>query len=144
MIGLFSLFVAGRTWELCLFEVMTSTNPPPMQGHLLAPLVDLNSISESLLRSIETSSSSHRTHLRPPLTEHVDCDFRIATTLDEARVHQAKQREICNLATEVLGLNTHLREIITVLVQGRNTLQDMIEEGEAILHASTDTASKSA
>jgi mediator of RNA polymerase II transcription subunit 4 len=121
---------------------MASTNQLSMQGLLLAPLVRLNSLSESLLRSTASTSSSHNTLLKPLLTEYLDCDSQITVALDEARIHQAKQREIYNLTTETLGLNAHLREIITALVQGRNKLQDLIEEGDAVLQASTE-ASKS-
>ena len=121
---------------------MASTNQPSMQGLLLAPLVNLNSLSESLLRSVASSSSSRRALLRPLLAEYLDCDSQITAALDEARIHQAKQREIYNLITETLGLNAHLRDIVTALVQGRNKLQNLIEEGDAVLQASTE-ASKS-
>jgi len=119
---------------------MASTNQPSMQGLLLAPLVRLNSLSESLLRSTASTSSSHSTLLKPLLAEYLDCDSQITAALDEARIHQAKQREIHNLTTETLGLNAHLREIITALVQGRNKLQNLIEEGDAVLQASTEAS----
>ena len=114
-----------------------------MQGLLLTPLVHLDNLSESLLRSLESTSNSHRALLpRPLLAEFVYCDSQVTAALDEARIHQAKQREICDLAAETLALNSRLRDATTSLVQGRNRLQDMIEEAEAILQASEE-ASKS-
>jgi mediator of RNA polymerase II transcription subunit 4 len=125
-----------------IFAQLAVMASPSMRGQLLAPLLHLNNLSESSLHSLESTSNPHRTPLRPRLTEFVNVDSQITDALDEARIHQAKQREICHLATEILGLNTHLRNIITSLVEGRNRLQDMIEEGETILHTSEE-ASKS-
>jgi len=55
--------------------------------------------------------------------------------LQEARVHQSKQREIDELTAEVLELDSHLREIITFLADGKDMLAEIIAQGDERLQA---------
>lgn len=104
-----------------------------MQEALMQPVDRLNSLSDLLFRSLGPSTSTHKAPSPPALAEFVRCDAELAAALHEARIHQAKQREIDKLTQEILGLEGQLREVILSLSRGRQTLEDMISDGEDVL-----------
>ena len=114
-----------------------------MHQVLLDPVDQLEALSQNLLRSLAPPpSSTSKPPLAPPISSFLECDIKLADAVQEARIHQAKQREIDELTAEVLQLDSHLREIVTFLADGKDALAEIIAQGDERLHA-IDLASKS-
>lgn len=122
-------------------QTRTNMSTSSMRDALLDPLLRINNFSETLLKSLGPVSSAYKLPPPPPLSELIECDYQLATALQEARVHQGKQKEIEELTAEILELDAQLREVITALSRGKEALENILTEGEEVL-AAAEQASK--
>lgn len=113
-----------------------------MRSVLTAPLIHLTSLSQTLISSLSPPTSSFKPPTAPPISEFLACDKEMAKALQQARIHQAKQRRVDELIKEVLELDGRLRDIVGVLLEGKEELAGIIEEGEERLEG-IEKASKS-
>lgn len=106
---------------------------PSMSSTLLASLNTLQTLSHTLFLSL--SPAQTKPPPPPSVAAFLECNAHLADTVDLARKHQIKQREIDALEAEILDLDTRWREIIAELVQGKQELEAAIEEGDQRLKA---------
>ncbi|EJD07387.1 uncharacterized protein FOMMEDRAFT_100587 [Fomitiporia mediterranea MF3/22] len=99
-----------------------------MSEIILAPLEKLQKLSNTLFLALGPAQS--KPPPPPPIEAFIEMDAELAAALQQARVHQLKQRRIEALSAEVLDLEGRLREISTELEQGKQELEEMIEEGD--------------
>lgn len=107
---------------------LTNTAPPSMTEILLAPLNELQSLTQALFQSL--SSTQARPTQPPPISAFLAVDAALADAAKLARRHQVKQRKIERLKNEVLELETKWRDIVQELEQGKRDLDAIIAEGD--------------
>ncbi len=106
----------------------SSSSPPSMTGALLAPLNELQSLTQALFQAL--SSTQARPSQPPPISAFLAVDSALADATKLARKHQVKQRKIERLKNEVLELEMKWREVIQELDQGKRDLDAIIAEGD--------------
>ncbi|KAF8159601.1 vitamin-D-receptor interacting mediator subunit 4-domain-containing protein [Crassisporium funariophilum] len=104
-----------------------------MSSTLLAPLNELQALAHTLFLSL--SPPQTKPPPPPPLSAFLECDKALASAINLAQVHQIKQRKIDGLEAEILELEAQWREICTELVDGKTTLEELIEEGNERIKA---------
>ncbi|THH10749.1 hypothetical protein EW145_g1117 [Phellinidium pouzarii] len=104
-----------------------------MTGTLLAPLDALQKLSLTLFLSL--SPAQTRPPPSPPLEAFIEVDVALAAALQQVRVHQLNQLRIEALTSEVLGLETRLREVRAELEKGKQELEEIIEDGDVRVNA---------
>lgn len=106
---------------------------PSMSEMLLDPLLRMQGLAYNLFLSL--SPPSTRPPPPPATSLFIECDMALAAAVQQARVHQFKQRRIEELKAEVLDLDTRLMELWGELEQGKRDLEAIIAEGDERLEA---------
>ena len=102
-----------------------------MREVLNVPLAELDALSQSLLRSLAPAASSLTKPPPPPtIAAFLSADAKLAAAVQQARIHQAKQRRIEELTEEVLELDGRLRDVIAFLAKGKEELAEILREGK--------------
>ncbi|KAF8507947.1 vitamin-D-receptor interacting mediator subunit 4-domain-containing protein [Hysterangium stoloniferum] len=104
-----------------------------MSEMLLNPLNRMQTLSHSLFSSLSLPPT--RQTPPPPTSLFIDCDNALAKAVEQARIHQIKQRKIEALKAEVLQLDNQLMELWNDLEQGKQELEAIIDEGNERLEA---------
>ncbi|KAL5531503.1 hypothetical protein ACEPAG_4380 [Sanghuangporus baumii] len=104
-----------------------------MSDALLGPLDKLQKLSQTLFLAL--SPPSTKPPPPPPIEAFIEADAELATILQQARIHQCKQRRIESLTAEMLDLEGRLREMAAELERGKRELEEMIEEGDERVRA---------
>ncbi|OCB85471.1 hypothetical protein A7U60_g7480 [Sanghuangporus baumii] len=104
-----------------------------MTDAFLGPLDKLQKLSQTLFLAL--SPSSTKPPPPPPIEAFIEADAELAAVLQQARIHQYKQRRIESLSAEVLNLEGRLREMAAELERGKRELEEMIEEGDECVMA---------
>ncbi|KIY43081.1 hypothetical protein FISHEDRAFT_54188 [Fistulina hepatica ATCC 64428] len=107
-----------------------------MSSMLLDPLLELESLAHSLFLSL--SPPQRKPPPAPPLSAFLDIDRTLTEALDIAHKHQARQRTIEALQQEILELDSRWREICTQLMEDKQTLEEMVSEGDERVKATED------
>lgn len=102
---------------------------PSMMTILLDPLEDLHKLSQALFLSLGPPQSKPPAF--PPLSQFLDCDATLSSAVQLAHAHQAKQRRIEVLQTEILELDANWRQICIELDRGKRELEAVIKHGDA-------------
>ncbi|TFL03686.1 vitamin-D-receptor interacting mediator subunit 4-domain-containing protein [Pterulicium gracile] len=100
-----------------------------MMTILLDPLEDLHKLSQALFLSLGPPQSKPPAF--PPLSQFLDCDATLSSAVQLAHAHQAKQRRIEVLQTEILELDANWRQICIELDRGKRELEAVIKHGDA-------------
>lgn len=114
--------------SLIEFANSSQDGPPSMTNALLAPLNELQSLTQALFQSL--SSTQARPLQPPPISAFLTVDGALAEATKMARVHQVKQRRIEREKNEVLELELKWREVVQELQRGKEDLDAIITEGE--------------
>ncbi|KLO11611.1 hypothetical protein SCHPADRAFT_830838 [Schizopora paradoxa] len=104
-----------------------------MSAQILEPLDTLGSLSHQLFLAL--SPPHTKPPPPPPLESFLTVDAHLAVTLQKARIHQRNQRKIEALKTEILALETNLRDVWLEMEKGKRELEEIIEEGETRIRA---------
>ncbi|KAK0202786.1 vitamin-D-receptor interacting mediator subunit 4-domain-containing protein [Desarmillaria ectypa] len=105
-----------------------------MSSILLAPLTDLQTLSQALFISLSPVTKPPPPP-PPPVSAFLSCDQALASAVNTAHSHQIRQRKIEALKNEILELDARWREICMELEREKRELEAMIEEGEERVHA---------
>lgn len=104
-----------------------------MSSILLAPLNDLQALSQTLFLSLSPAHS--KPPPPPPLSSFLACDQALSSAINLAHKHQIKQRKIESLKFEILELELRWREICVELDAGKRELEEMITESDERMQA---------
>lgn len=117
-------------------------SPPtlPIRDELLAPLTQIDTFSELLLQFLSIPSATLRNPLPPHLSDLLGYDLQLANVLREARWHQGKQKEIEELTQDIFDADAQLRDIIGALASGKEALEMIVADGEAVLAAAAQAS----
>lgn len=110
----------------------------PMSDILLAPLNELQALSQTLFQSLGPPQS--RPPPPPSTSAFAAVDAKLASSVHLSRFHQVKQRKIESLKDELLDLDTQWRNIVQELEAGKRELEAIVTEGEERIKA-TEQAS---
>ncbi|KAF8661380.1 hypothetical protein AX16_001473 [Volvariella volvacea WC 439] len=131
-----------------LSQNLSSSQPPPradapqndedpsMSSMLLAPLNELQALSQTLFLSLTPVQT--KPPPPPPVSAFLACDQALANAVNLAQQHQIKQRKIEDLEAEILELDNKWREICSELNAGKKQLEAIIKEGEERIKAIED------
>ncbi len=104
-----------------------------MSAQILEPLDTLGALSHQLFLSL--SPPHTKPPPPPPLEAFLAADVQLSNTLQKARVHQRNQRRIEALKTDILALETNLRDVWREMEKGKRELEEIIEEGDTRIKA---------
>lgn len=122
---------ASQASRTAVTHLMAPPDPnSSMSSILLASLTHLQSLSLTLFQSLSPPQTKPPP---PPLlgtSALIEADAALASALQLARAHQARQRRIETLKNEVLELEGRWRDVVQALEDGRRELEAIVTEGD--------------
>ncbi|KAG8893850.1 hypothetical protein FRC01_013319, partial [Tulasnella sp. 417] len=109
-----------------------------MREILSVPLAQFETLTNQLFVSLSTvtpagasySLSNPLTAPAPDVESFAQCEAALAEALNQARLHQIKQRRIEHLKEEIVSLDWRLNDICEQLKRDKGELEDIIREAE--------------
>ncbi|KAG9045388.1 hypothetical protein FS837_006379 [Tulasnella sp. UAMH 9824] len=118
-----------------------STSPSSMREILSIPLAQFETLTNQLFVSLSTVTPTAASYAfsnsltAPDVESFVQCEAALAEALNQARLHQIKQRRIEQLKEEIVSLDWRLNGICEQLKRDKSGLEDIIREAEVRVKA---------
>ncbi|KAG8942068.1 hypothetical protein FRC04_003871 [Tulasnella sp. 424] len=118
-----------------------SSSPASMREVLSIPLAQFEALTNQLFASLATvpptaaAYSFSNSLTAPDVESFVHCEVALAEALNQARLHQIKQRRIEQLKEDIVALDWRLNDICEKLKEDKSALEEIIREAEVRVKA---------